>query len=135
VINLNTAIRSILEADTATQAALAGGQVWSYWPRTYQTPTIVIEVDKDDEQNQLTGASSSGMLISEVTITCRAGTGPLAWALWSAVRNALHGQTINGIDYVLEDTADADAPKDDGSTDHWYDRIASFNVMRMEPVA
>jgi hypothetical protein len=135
--NLYTAIVAILNADTPTQTALAGGKVWSYWPRTYKTPTVIVEVDRDEEQNQLTGASTSGMLASEVTITCRAGDpggGPAAWSLWYAVRNALHGKTINSIDYVLEDTADSDTPKDDGSTDHWYDRVMSFSVTRLEPV-
>lgn len=135
--NLYTALRAILAADTATQTALSGGQVWSYWPRTYATPCIVIEVDRDEEQNQLTGASASGMLQSTVTLTCRASDpngGPQAWSLWSAVRHALHGKTIAGIDYILDDTVDSATPKEDGSTDHWYDRIMSFSVTRMEAV-
>jgi hypothetical protein len=131
------AIKAVLEADTPTQTALAGGQIWSYWPRTYTTPCIVIEIDKEDEQNQLTGASDSGMLISPVTITCRAGDpggGPAAYALWLAVRNVLSGKTIAGIDYILDDTADSATPKSDGSTDHWYDKVMSFNVTRFEPI-
>lgn len=135
--NLYTAIKTILAADGPTTTALNGGQIWSYWPRTYQTPCIVVEVDKDAEQNQLTGASSSGMLISEVTITCRAGDpggGPASWSLWNAVRDALHGETLLGIEFVLEDTADSAAPKAEGSTDQWYDRVMTFNCLRLEPV-
>lgn len=138
MINPYTAIVAALTADQATQTALAGGKIWSYWPRTYATPCIVVEVDRDEEQNDLSGKAPSGMLISDLTITCRAsdpGGGPQAWALWNAVRNALAGQTIGGIDFVLDDTADSDAPKSEGSTDHWYDRVMSFTVLRSEAIA
>ena len=72
-----------------------------------------------------------------ITITCRAGDpggGPKADALRQAVRNLLSGQTINGIDFVLEDTVDAAVPKAEGSTDHWYDQIMSFAIARQEPI-
>ncbi len=129
--DLYTTIKGILQVDSGTQAALAGGQIWSYWPRTYAVPCIVIEIDKSAEQNQLSGASASGMAISEVTITCRAsdpGGGPAVYAIWLAVRAALSGKTIAGIDYILEDTADSSVPKAEGSTDHWYDKVMTFNV-------
>lgn len=137
--NLYTAIKAILLADTPTQNALQDGKIWGAWPRTYATPCLVIEVDKDDEQNDLSGGSASGMLISSVTITCRGGDGEGsgdgladAWTLWSAVRAALRGKTINGIDFVLDDTADSNMPKNEGSTLHWYDRVMSWSTTRME---
>lgn len=133
MINPYIAIKSVLQNDAATQAALSGGQIWSYWPRTYATPCIVVEVDKDDEQTDLSGKAPSGMMISEITITCRAGDpggGLASWAVWAAVKAALAGQSIGGMDYILDDTADSATPKSEGSTDHWYDRVMSFTTIR-----
>ena len=134
MINPYIAIKSVLQNDAGKQTALAGGSIWSYWPRTYAVPCIVVEVDKDEEQNDLSGKAPSGMLVSEITITCRGATGPVAWSLWCAVRNALAGQTIGGVDYILDDTADSDTPKSEGSTDHWYDRVMSFTTIRSEVI-
>jgi hypothetical protein len=132
-MNLFTDLRTALLAMPAVAAIVGSGataKVWNGWQRIYATPCIVIDLDGDAEQNDLSG-SSAGLLISEVTITCRTDDDDATHALWLAVRAGLRGYR-GTFDAILDDTAQSTPAKSDGSTGHWYDRVMSFTVMRTE---
>lgn len=132
-MDLYTAIRTVLLADTDVTAivgASSAARIWSCWPRTYTVPALVIEDDSDELQNDLSG--HSGMTISQVTITCRADTAAAAQALLNAVKGiAGHAGTF---DLVIDSIAASNTPKGDGSDTHWYDRLLSCTVLVTEVV-
>jgi hypothetical protein len=139
-VNLSQAIQdALLTMDAVT--ALVGddplsARMWANWERVNAYPCIIVEIDREDPQNDLQGRG--GLVVAEVTITCRAETCVGAVALREAVKlngtdpgTGLAGYS-GDFDAVLDGTASAAAPKGDGSTAHWYDQVMSFTVLYQE---
>ena len=134
-MNLYQEVRTVLAAEDKITAIVGAGvntRIWSRWPRTYNTPCIVMEIDEDAENPDL-ATGTGDLIISAVTITCRADTSNGARALWALVRSLLAGYA-GVFDAVLDSTGDAEVPKAEGSTEHWYDRVMDFTMFRSEPV-
>jgi hypothetical protein len=128
-MNLYTEVRAALLASSPVAAIVGSGtsaKVWSRWPRTYSTPCIVMEVDGDEEQNDLLGQSD--LMISDVTITCRADTSNGARSLWEAVRAVLLGYS-GTFDAIIDSTADSQTPRGEGSEDQFCDRVMSCTMI------
>lgn len=121
-----------LPAVTAIVGSGATARVWSDWQRTYTAPCIIVELDKEEEQNDLTGRAG-GLIVADVTLTCRAATSDVSDTLRDAVRAGLSGYS-GAFDAILDDTQNAAVPKDDGSDLHWYDNVMSFTMLWQEAV-
>ncbi len=100
---------------------------------------IIIEVDRKDYLNDLTGRA--GLSMSDVNISCRAMTRTKANALASAVRwngtdpgtgLAGYGGSGTAFDAVLEDEVTSEAPFDDGSERVWQTVEQSYLVIDTE---
>jgi hypothetical protein len=136
-MNLYTAIRNaLLGLSTVTGGAAGVGsgpsaRIWNQWPRTYQTPCIVMEIDDEAENNDLSGKGEIKSVA--LVLTCRTSVDSSSQTLSQAVRNGLAGYH-GTFDAILDDTAHAAVPKSEGSTDHWYDRVMSFTVLMSEAI-
>lgn len=139
------ALRELLISFEAVAALTAVGTTGDYLIRPDRLeqdddetqPHVVIEVDREDPQNDLTG--KGGLVYAEVTIRCRDRTKAGARALAEAIRRndtdpgtglaGYHG-TISGfsLDAVLEDTQIAFVPETDGSSRGWWDVFQSYMV-------
>jgi hypothetical protein len=114
------AVTAIVGDDSAGTPA----RVWNSWPRTYQDPCLVMDVD-DEGENPFLGTGTGDLVNGEATITCRADTHDGSHALAEAVKDLLGGWS-GTFQAILEHTAHAEVPKNDGSTNHWYDHVMSF---------
>lgn len=101
--------------------------------RNETLPAVLIEVDEDTPQNDLTGRG--GLTYSDVTVTCRASTISGSRALAEAVKfngaipgTGLCGKASAAFDSYLDHTESAVVYKDDGTNVHWYDTLLSFVV-------
>lgn len=125
-MNLFTELRTLMLA-TPGITALVGGtgtgaRIWNSWPRTYTTPCIVIDIDQEDLQNDLTGHSS--LTIAQITITCRGDSHMASDAVSDEVKVlAGYGNGDSEFQMVWDSIVHAEVPKDDGSTAHWYDHV------------
>ena len=102
-------------------ATLVGGadpttaRIWNSWQRVNAYPCIVVDIDREDEQNDLSGTPD--LVVAEVTVTCRDNTHDGSDALQQAVRNngTSPGTGLAGyhgaFDAILEDTVHAETPK------------------------
>ena len=134
-MNASDDIRDALLALPAVTAIVGSGataRIWSDWQRTYTVPCIIIDIDKEEEQNDLTG-KAGGLVVADVTLTCRESTETLREVLRQAVRSGLSGYS-GTFDGILDDTQNAAVPKDDGSDGHWYDAVMSFTMLWQEAV-
>ena len=100
---------------------------------------IVIEVDSEDRENDLTG--KAGLVLASVNISCRAMTRTLANALAEAVRvngtnpgTGLAGYTGSGtaFDSWLEDETPSMTRWDDASDRVWHTVEQSYMVQYTE---
>ena len=130
MINLATEIGNVLLANAAV-ATLTGSdpitaKIWNGWERVNAYPCVVIEIDDDSEQNDLSGTAT--MIISDVTLTCRGNSDTDSRDLWAAVRACLAGYS-GTFEAILNDTQVSNTPKEEGSTAHWYDRLMNFTIL------
>lgn len=102
-------------------------------------PAILIEVDNESPQNDLTGRG--GLRLGDVTITCRAATRQGARALAEAIRvngtnpgTGLAGYAGASFDAVLDGIAEAYQPKGVGNDKGYYDTVMSFNSFASETI-
>lgn len=88
---------------------------------------IIIEVDRMDPQNDLTG--TGGLTYADVNISCRAATRTQVDALATAVKRngttpgtglAGYGDNQTQLNSVLEDEVDSETPREEGSQRAWY---------------
>lgn len=125
-MNFFTELRTLMLA-TPGIATLIGGtgtgaRIWNSWPRTYATPCIVIDIDQEDLQNDLTGHSD--LTIAQITITCRGDSHMASDAVSDAVKAlAGYGTTSSTFQMVWDSIVHSDTPKEDGSTGHFYDHV------------
>jgi hypothetical protein len=131
MINLYELLSGILLAAPAVNTLVGSdpktAKIWNSWERVNAYPCIVIEVDSDDENNDLSGYS--GMTSSKVAVTCRGNSDSDSFALWIAVRAALGSYASNDVDIILDSTSHSATPKGEGSTAHWYDRIGDYTIL------
>lgn len=120
-----------LPAVTAIVGTGASAKIWNSWPRTYAIPCIVMDIDSEDENNDLSG--KGGLITASVTVTCRAATHDASDALQAAVRHGLAGYS-GTFDAILDSTVHSETPKADGSTEHWYDHVCDFTMLWQEAV-
>ena len=112
-------------------------RIWNSWERVNAYPCLVIEIDKEEEQNDLGGVPD--LVVAEVTITARDNSEAGAHALQQAVRNngTSPGTGLAGyhgtFDAVLDDTVRSSTPKDTGGTANWYDQVMTFTMLWNEP--
>ena len=115
--------------------SLVGGsttpRIWNSWARTYPTPCIVMDIDRESENNDLSG--KGGLITADVTVTCRTDTHDTSDELQELVRSALAGYS-GTFEAILDDTTHAEIEKNDGSTGHWYDHVMSFTMLWLEAV-
>lgn len=102
-------------------------------------PHLVIDIDDDNPQNDLTG--KGGLRFAILTVTCRATTMARSKALAEAVRvngtnpgTGLAGYTGSGtsFDAWLESEVRAVEPYDDNSGRWWHATIQTYNVCYTE---
>jgi hypothetical protein len=129
-MDLFTALRTVL-LDTNSVTAIVGAadaaRIWNSWPRTYDVPCLVLDVDREDEQNDLSG--HSGLTIAEVAITARGNTHDQSDALCNTVKPVLCGYAGGTFDAILDHVVHSETPKMDGSTGHWYDHVMGFTML------
>lgn len=104
-------------------------------------PHIVLDIDDDTPQNDLTG--TGGLRYANLTLTCRATTMANSKALAEAVRlNATdpgtglagYGDESSTFNAVLDDEVRAVEPFDDNSGRFWHVTIQSYIVSYGEDV-
>lgn len=98
---------------------------------------ILIEVDRQMHLNDLQGRG--GLVVGEITITCRAATRAESDALAEAVRSngtnpgtGLAGYASAALDLVVDDNVHSWVPKGDGSEDGWYDTLITLTPIYPE---
>lgn len=142
-MDLHAAIRTALLSMNAVTALAGSGAAARIRPDQFAktdgsatTPAILVEIDDEESQTDLDGRG--GLVIADVTLTCRAHTKAAAYALKEAVRvngtnpgTGLAGYS-GAFDAWLEDTAYAAVPKGDASDDHWHDAVMSFRLVATE---
>ncbi|MGA2035876.1 MAG: hypothetical protein ABSG68_26815 [Thermoguttaceae bacterium] len=133
-MNLFISLKSALLSIPAVAAIVASdahapdpttARIWNSWERKNAYPCIIMDIDREAEQNDLSGRGD--LIIAEVTVTCRDNTHDGSDALQQAVRAGLAGYS-GDFQAVLDDTTHAEPPKGDGSTAHWYDHVMSFTM-------
>ena len=131
-VTLHEQIRTLLLAAPAVTAIVGAGTAarirGDYFQKLDGTAAgleaVLIEVDSQEEQNDLSG--QSGLAVGQITLTCRAASRQAASDLAQAVRGRLAGYASPVLDLVLDSRSDAWTAKTDASEDGWYDSILTF---------
>ncbi len=136
-IDLKAALLTMPAVTALVGSVSATARVWNSWQRVNAYPCIVMDIDREVEQNDLSGLPD--LIVAEVTITCRDNTHDGSDALQQAVRNngTNPGTGLAGysgtFQAILDDTVHAEVPKNDGSGAHWYDHVMTFTILWNEP--
>jgi hypothetical protein len=123
-------IGPVMELVATDPADANTARVWSDWQRAYTTPCIVMDIDREEPQNDI--AAYSNLSIDQITLTCRADTHSESDALYEAIK-PLAGMSTP-FHLIFDEVIHATTEKADGSTGHWYDHIVSCTLMRAEVI-
>ena len=130
--NLKTTLLTFSPVTNLIGSTSSTIRAWNGWQRYGQTqgqvayPCMIVDVDNEEEQNDLLAIPQ--FIIAEITITCRDNTDAGCQSLHQALRTSLGGYH-GTFDSILENTVHTDTPKNDGSGQHWYDRISSWTFL------
>lgn len=138
LMSFHSQLVTLLKSLDAVTAIVGAGDAARIRPDGFQKrdgeigrAAILIEVDRQEHLNDLQGRG--GLVVGEVTITCRAATRAASDALAEAVRTngtdpgtGLAGYASTLLDLVVEDHVKSWVPKGDGSEDGWYDTLLTL---------
>lgn len=121
-MNMFVYLRNLLLTIAPVTAIVGTGnnaRIWNGWARSNAVPCIILDIDREVLQNDLSGTSD--LTIADITITCRGNTHLESDALSDAVK-AIAGHS-GDFGFVFDSIVHSDTPKEDGSTGHWYDHV------------
>ena len=131
-MNIERELRDALLSMSAV-TTIVGTRVWCEWFRTDVLPAVVFEIDDETQQNAVSGKGS--LILADVNIICRANTRAKSRELAEAVRTngtspgtGLAGWYGDLFTAILESRTPAAIPKEEGSTDYWYDMNLGFSL-------
>lgn len=132
VVDIEKEIRVALLGMSAV-TALVADRIWPDYFHSTTLPSIVIEVDNENRENDI-AEGKGGLVFADVNLICRGATRLASRTLSEAVRtnNTDPGTGLAGhtgtFDAVLDDIVISNTPKSEGSNDYWYDSNMSFTV-------
>jgi hypothetical protein len=138
-MNLFISLKAALLAMQAVTDLVGGTnsetvRIWNSWQRVNgpgSEPCIIMDVDREDQQNDLGG--SGDLVVADVTVTCRGRTHDESDALCEAVKSNGGSGGLAGyhgaFDAILDDVVHSETPKNDGSEKYWYDHVMTFTML------
>jgi hypothetical protein len=127
-LNIFVEVRNALLNVSGVTTIVGSGtaaRIWNSWQRTWTTPCLVVDVDEETPEQELDGHGN--LTYATVTITARATTHLESDNLSDLVKAFLAGYS-GTFDAYFDNLVHSETPKDDGSTDHFYDHVMSFTM-------